>query len=247
MKKLTLFASILALAACGTTTNTTTSVPATPLTPAESVPPQRGMALIPTTPNVKVEYLGPANMEQSNFYFAGEFQIIDGKPLFYDCMAGANIPIATNQGDYKELLNHYKNAATSLNEILRAQLRGYFVPEATEDYPKKLVVTYVNSMTKGMPCSRQEQLPGTWTAELTGAQKGTVTLNLTNTFNFSCDITTDSGTNSITGSWMMTSSGEIGLFYSTITKHLGHSVAFNPKNMTLFVPTESGTLTFKKK
>lgn len=248
MKKFAFFASLFLLAACGSTTTISTTSPTSP-SPSVSQntgQPNQPVNFTPPIPKSVMDGIGPVNIAESNFYFAGDFQVADGMPLFYDCMAGANIPIATDKGVYQELLTRYNNMASTSGEVLRARIHGYFVNEPTVDYPKKLVVTYVNSLTKGTICDRQKQLPGVWTADLIGTEKGTVVLKLTNTFDFTYDITTASGTNTIRGSWMMTSGGEIGLFYLDITKLLGHSIAFNPNNMTLFMPTQTGTLIFKK-
>ena len=247
MKNLVYLTSIL-LVACGSGATMTTSTPS-PVPPTTTQTPyqieQKANWTTPAPTNMN-QGVGPVNLAESNFYFAGDFQIMESIPLFYDCMAGANIPIATDKGIYDQLATQYKNKITSAGEILKAQLHGYFINEATVDYPKKLVITYINDLSKGTICPRQKELPGTWTANLIGAQKGTVTLTLTNTFDFKCKITTDNGTEDVAGSWMMTSAQEIVLLFTTRTKYLGNNVAFNPNNMTLFIPTQTGTLIFKK-
>ncbi|MEG0993239.1 MAG: hypothetical protein RR212_06475 [Bacteroidales bacterium] len=243
MRKL-IFISLIVLSACGSSAVMTTGS-STPMnqTPAQN---QQSPNFTPPVPASTFQGIGPVNIAESNFYFAGDFQILDGMPLFYDCMAGANIPIATGKGVYKQLADQYKTKITNAGEILRAKIHGYFIDQPTTDYPKQLVVTYVNDLAKGTVCTRQKELPGTWNADLVGATKGTVALTLTNTFDFTAKITTATGTTTIKGSWMMTSPEEIGLFYTDMTTFLGHSASFNPNNMTMFVPTQTGTLILKK-
>lgn len=249
MKKIAIL-SLLVLAACGSSASLPTgsssmggSVPPTQQTPQQVI---EHSNFTPSIPATAYQGPGPVNLAESNFYFEGDFQIMQGAPLFYDCMAGANIPIATDKGIYQQLADQYKTKATTTGEILKVKLHGYFIDQPTVDYPKQLVITYINDLAKGTICANQKSLPGTWNADLVGAEKGTVALTLTNTFGFMANITTAQGTTMVKGSWMMTSADEIVLIYTDMTTHLGHSVAFNPNNMTLFVPTQTGTLIFKK-
>ncbi|MGL4292135.1 MAG: hypothetical protein ACRCSQ_00915 [Bacteroidales bacterium] len=254
MKKLFLFAAVL-LSACGTTTISTTgpatpsvpnssSIPAIPTQPAQ--PAYQGGGIGPVIVKNMNQGLGPVNIAESNFFFAGDFQIIDNQALFYDCMAGANIPLVTDKGVYNQLAEKYRAMAGTSGEVVRARIHGYFVDRPTSDYPRQLVVTYVNELSQGSICDRTKQLPGTWVAQLIGMEKGTVTLKLDNKFDFTATIAASSGTQNISGGWRMTSPQEVSLFYTTITPLMGNSVSFNPNNMTLFVPTQRGTLIFKK-
>ncbi|MEG1587173.1 MAG: hypothetical protein RR346_09880 [Bacteroidales bacterium] len=251
MKNL-IYLSLFILAGCGSGVTLTSSYPQ-----PNANQPSPNPVPVNTNPNQQVPNwttpepnnnmgIGPVIVSKSNFYFAGDFQIMNGTPLFYDCMAGANIPIATDKGIYQEVASRYNSLVTNQGDILRAQFRGYFVDEPTSDYPKKLVISYINDLAAGPICERQKELPGNWSASLIGSEKGSVTLSMTNTFDFTCEIVTNTGTEKISGSWMMTSGQEIVLFYTTVSRLMGHSIAFNPNNMTLFIPTQSGTLIFKK-
>ncbi|MEG1617254.1 MAG: hypothetical protein RR202_12465 [Bacteroidales bacterium] len=191
--------------------------------------------------------IGPVNIAASNFYFEGNLQIIDNMPTFYDCAAGVNLPIATDQGIYSEVSKQYGSAVTEPGGVMRGKFRGYLVDNPGAPYPKKLVITYIVGWQKDAAmCDQQKVLTGKWNAQLAAAYNGNIVLTLTNDFSFSATISSAKGNSEVKGSWMLTSDTDIVFFYTTINPYMGHSGSYNPKNMTMFVPTSSGTLILKK-
>ena len=251
MRTIVIFGSLLLLAACASTKQPSASADAQ-IVPSAQEAQKLGFTaqesdFTPLLTRPSLGGVGPVLQSQSNFYFAGDLQITDGKPQFYDCMAGTNIPIATGKGVYSELASLYAAKATHPGEILKAQLHGYFIGQETPDYPHTLVVTYVNSLAKGIVCTQSQSLPGQWTASLPGTTAGTAELTITPTFEFTCKLNVGGQSSAITGSWMMTTGSQIELFYLTDSPYLGHNLAFNPEKGTLFVPTDKGVLTFSRK
>lgn len=245
MKRL-LYPALFLLAACGSGTmvqKTSQTVSPNNLTPA-----QIEQKADWTTPIPSINQgLGPVNMAASNFYYSGDFRIVENQPLFYDCLAGVDIPIATEKGAYQQLKNLYDKTTGTTQSVVRATFRGYLIDNpGNPSSPKQLVVAYVNDLTKNSSCNRQIQLSGKWSAPLIGMEKGRATLELYNNFTFKSIVNSSAGIKEIRGNWNMTSEHTIVLLYETNSINLGHDLSFNPQNMTLFMPTQKGTLILKK-
>jgi hypothetical protein len=191
--------------------------------------------------------IGPVSMARSNFYFGGILTIGQSSELrLYDCMAGTTIPIAIGRGLSDELVMQYNALTKEAAQPVYANLQGYLINEPTDAYPKKLYVSYIEGLnTDTSVCASTETLPGRWTTTLANNQ-GSIELNITPTFDFTCTINLGKEPTKVAGSWMMTSADQIEFFYLTDSDYLGHNVAFNPQQQTLFVTTAHGVLTFKR-
>lgn len=192
--------------------------------------------------------IGPVNIAASNFYFAGNFQLENGVPVFYDCLAGTNLPIATDQGVYADVLKRYREIAPT-GESVYVKMRGFTIPNPDKTsgaYPYKLVISYLNGMQTHRSCNPLQTLVGNWSASLVGAHPGTAYLYIGNDFSFNLEVKTNSQNYKLNGSWNLTGAEELYFFYKEEMKYMGHESTINPNTMTIFLPTPSGTLILKK-
>jgi hypothetical protein len=255
-KAITIFSTLLLLGACASSrqqsASTSTEASRQSIVPTAQQAEQLGFTaqednFTPGIPRPSLDGIGPVSMARSNFFFGGVLSVgQSGEPQLYDCMAGTTIPIATGRGLGDDLVKQYDALTKQANQPVYAKLQGYLINEPTDAYPKKLYVSYIGGLDAGTSaCASTEALPGRWTALLADRQ-GSIELNITPTFDFTCTINLGKELTTVAGSWMMTSVSQIEFFYLADSDYLGHNVAFNPQQQTLFVTTARGVLTFKR-
>lgn len=191
--------------------------------------------------------IGPVNIAASNFYFSGNMQIQNNTPIFYDCAVGANLPIATDKGAYQQVSQAYMKAAATPGAPVHMTFRGYLMDNPGNNSPQSVVITYLSgTSTDTGVCQDGKTLSGSWSASLIGRYQGKADLQLNKDFSFVYKVVSEGNTLEMKGGWMLTSATDVTFFFLEGNNFMGHTASFNPNNMSLFMPTSSGTLIFKK-
>lgn len=186
------------------------------------------------------EGIGPVDLAESNFFYAGELVINNNESSLKVCATGVKLPIVNSKGVFDALHQRYTEVFPASRSVF-VMIRGYQAPHPTDsNLPDSLVVTYLTDMQANVVCAPNSNILGTYTAQYTDKY---ITLAIYPNYKYSfktLDGNNRSVINELKGNWELLGMNNLMISYITKEDMLAPNADINYADQTISWVTQNG-------